>query len=211
MFIKIYFDDAPLILADSSDPVVGSFSSFDQILTFCDPSDKEVEGIIELMAHGKTSTVLASSADFEGLKVRFFEKFEIIKAGGGLIRNGANDILMIFRRGRWDLPKGKLDEGETIDQCAIREVQEETGLLEVSILDKLTITYHTYRERNQFILKESHWFIMNYHGFETAIPQIEEQITEIRWVAITDMKRYFENTYPIIQEIIERFALKNTE
>ena len=211
MFIKIYFDDRPLILAEASDPIAGSFSPSDQILTFSEPTQKDVDEIIGLIGYGKTSTVLVTSTDFETLKWRFIEKFQIITAGGGLIRNGANEILMIFRRGKWDLPKGKIDDGETIEECAVREVQEETGLSEISILDKLTVTYHTYSEKNKFILKESHWFIMNYHGFETAIPQLEEQITEIRWVSVESMKPYFENTYPIIQEIIEQFTQQHTE
>lgn len=211
MFIKIYFDDLQVILSELSDPIVASFSAIDVQCRYDEPTNEKVEEIIRLCEAKLCSVILVTTDDLEQLKYRFFSNFKIIKAGGGLIRNGANEILMIFRRGKWDLPKGKLDEGETIEECSVREVREETGLGDVSILDKLTITYHTYREKGKYILKESHWFIMSYHGFEAAIPQIEEQITEIKWVRQDEMHKFFENTYPIIQEIIEQFNTMNTE
>lgn len=211
MFIKIYFDDVPVILSEFSDPIVGSFSAIGDQFIFNDPNEEKVEEIIRLSEAKLSPVIVVTTTDLEQLKKVFFSKFTIITAGGGIIRNGANEILMIFRRGKWDLPKGKLDEGETIEECSVREVREETGLTEISVLDKLTTTYHTYREKGKHILKESHWYIMSYHGFETAIPQVEEQITEIRWVGQDEMSKFFENTYPIIQEIIEQFSAINTE
>jgi 8-oxo-dGTP pyrophosphatase MutT (NUDIX family) len=94
------------------------------------------------------------------LKKVFFKKFVLVKAAGGLVRNEMNEILMIFRRGKWDLPKGKLDPNESLEDCALREVREETGLENIKLLGPLLITYHTYHEGTRFILKESHWYKM---------------------------------------------------
>ena len=118
-------------------------------------------------------------------KKDFFKKFTLIQAAGGLIRNEKDEILLIFRRGKWDLPKGKLDTGETLEECAVREVEEETGLKKIKLISPLIITYHTYHEGARFVLKESHWYSMTVRGKQTLIPQTEEDIHEIKWVAIS--------------------------
>src|SRR5215510_275068 len=97
-----------------------------------------------------------------------------IIAAGGLVVNDRDELLMIFRRGKWDLPKGKLDKGESLKDCAIREVEEETGLKNITLGPPLIITYHTYHEGARFILKESHWYKMSVSGQQNLVPQTEE-------------------------------------
>jgi len=138
------------------------------------------------------------------LKSSFFKHFTLIKAAGGLVKNKKGEILLIFRRGKWDLPKGKLDDHETIEQCAKREVQEETGLHELETGKLIEITYHTYVEFGKHILKESHWYAIKATGNEKLIPQTEEDITEIIWVKKEDLKNYFSNTFPAIIEILKK-------
>lgn len=128
----------------------------------------------------------------------------IIQAGGGVVKNELGQLLLIFRRKKWDLPKGKLDAGETLEECAIREVKEETGLVQVEIIKKLTITHHTYHQDGMTILKETHWFQM---FAETAtnsklIPQIEEDIEAIEWVEMTSITTYLENSYDTIRNVL---------
>ena len=128
----------------------------------------------------------------------------IIKAGGGVVKNELGQLLLIFRRKKWDLPKGKLDAGETLEDCAIREVKEETGLIHFEIIKKLTITHHTYHQDGITILKETHWFQM---FAETAtnsklIPQIEEDIEAIKWVEMTSLTAYLENSYDTIRNVL---------
>ena len=96
-----------------------------------------------------------------------------IVAAGGLVVNEKNEILFIFRRQHWDLPKGKLDEGETIEACAVREVQEETGLKKVEIVSFLCKTYHEYFDKwiNEDVIKESWWYLMKSDSSEILIPQ----------------------------------------
>ncbi len=127
---------------------------------------------------------------------------ELIKAGGGLVENEKNEVLFIFRRGKWDLPKGKLDRGETLEQCAIREVKEETGIKELKPIRFLLTTVHEYEERGVEILKESHWWLMKTEGNQPLKPQIEEGITEIKWIRPPDFKIVLQNTYPLILDVL---------
>lgn len=140
-----------------------------------------------------------------------FEEFKkdkiIIEAAGGMVFNSNNELLMIFRRGFWDMPKGKLDPGETIEECAIREVQEETGLKHIVATTKLQCTYHLYTIGHQTILKPSHWFRMEFHGEEKFIPQTEEDITEIKWVNKETAASLSAQMYPSILEMVLTYFL----
>lgn len=131
----------------------------------------------------------------------------IIEAAGGMIFNDENKLLLIFRKGMWDMPKGKLDEGESIEECALREVTEETGLFSLTIDHKLQITYHTYFIGSQLILKPSHWFKMQFNGLEKLIPQSEEDITEIRWVTEEEVVHLLPNMYASVEEMIKSYFL----
>ena len=127
-------------------------------------------------------------------------------AAGGLVQNDKEEMLMIFRRGKWDLPKGKLDKGETLEKCAIREVQEETGLQKIKLIAPLLITYHTYHEGTRFILKESHWYKMKAGNDEKLIPQTEEDIEEIRWVPGSEAKKLFPKCFPSVVDVINEIT-----
>lgn len=141
--------------------------------------------------------------DLEKLKKSFFKHFTQVTAAGGVVENEKGDVLLIFRRGKWDLPKGKLDKGETIEQCALREVMEETGLANVELKQLITITYHTYDEFGKHILKDSHWFKMNVNGKQQLTPQTEEDISELKWVKKKELSNYLNNTFPSIKDVLE--------
>jgi 8-oxo-dGTP pyrophosphatase MutT (NUDIX family) len=130
-----------------------------------------------------------------------------IIAAGGLVTNNKNELLMIFRRGRWDLPKGKLDEGETIEACALREVREETGIGDLELENLVGITYHEYFEKrlNEDITKETHWFAMHVNGEPKLNPQKEEDIEYIILADENKLKECLKNTYRNIIEIIQQF------
>ena len=130
---------------------------------------------------------------------------EII-AAGGLVFNEDGDLLMIFRRGRWDLPKGKLDDDEQIKDCAVREVKEETGLRKLHVKRFLGITYHKYLDThiNEEVIKETHWFEMIAKGDQKLTPQTEEDIERIEWVDQKNIPEKLQQTYPNIAEIIEK-------
>jgi 8-oxo-dGTP pyrophosphatase MutT (NUDIX family) len=132
----------------------------------------------------------------------FCSQLEVQEAGGGLVFNAANEVLMIFRRGKWDLPKGKLDEGETIEACAVREVQEETGLKEVMLGDFLLNTYHVYTHLSKLVLKKTSWYKMSTVE-STLIAQAEEDITEARFVNMDAAATLLENSFENIKLVFK--------
>jgi ADP-ribose pyrophosphatase YjhB (NUDIX family) len=134
----------------------------------------------------------------------FKSNFEIIKAAGGLVVNNQR-VLMIFRNGKWDLPKGKQEVGESIDVCAKREVQEECGLNDLEIADKLMNTYHTYEHKGQSILKETHWYLMTSSQSDGMSPQIEEGIEKVSWASKEDVNIHLENTHENIKRVFEKY------
>jgi 8-oxo-dGTP pyrophosphatase MutT (NUDIX family) len=141
----------------------------------------------------------------EGWK-EFLKEYKLIEAAGGLVKNRRGRILLIFRLGFWDLPKGKVEKNEKITDAAVREVQEECGIKELTIVNELPVTYHTYLLKNQQVIKKTHWFEMNYTGFSLKlIPQTEENITDARWMDRKDLVKVMEDTYPLIKGVLRDY------
>jgi 8-oxo-dGTP pyrophosphatase MutT (NUDIX family) len=136
-----------------------------------------------------------------------------IIAAGGLVTNPQGQILWIFRRGFWDLPKGKLDEGETIQTCAVREVAEETGIKDIQLHELLKFTNHIYFDThlNEEVVKRTYWFHMTIPAEQKGIPQISEDIEKIEWHSLATAKHCLAQTYPTIIEVIEAYRLKINE
>jgi len=130
-----------------------------------------------------------------------------IIAAGGLVFNEQQELLMIFRRGKWDLPKGKLDEGELIETCAVREVEEETGLRNVILGDLITKTYHEYFDKwiEEDVIKETWWYEMKVTDSPTLIPQVEEDIEKVVWANEKEVAVFLKNSYPTIVDLVETF------
>ncbi|MBX2931184.1 MAG: NUDIX domain-containing protein [Chitinophagaceae bacterium] len=131
-------------------------------------------------------------------------KKNIIIAAGGLVVNDKNELLLIFRRNKWDLPKGKLDEGESIETCAVREVKEETGLQNIELKNFIGKTYHEYFDTwtKKNVIKETWWYAMSVQGNPSFIPQTEEDIEKIIWADKTTLQQCLKNTYTTIIDII---------
>lgn len=208
MYIKIYFDNKPLFLCDAVDETVQPYVHHDDAIFIDELNSHTVKTMIHEMELEKVQAGVFYHPDLEELKKAFYRKFTIVQAGGGLIQNEKKDILLIFRRGKWDLPKGKLDKGENLEDCALREVEEETGLQQVKLKAPLVITYHTYHEGARFILKESHWYTMKVSGTQKLVPQTEEGIQEIKWVKADQLNKYKKNAFPSVVDVLELFAKK---
>ncbi|MBA4259356.1 MAG: NUDIX hydrolase [Chitinophaga sp.] len=149
--------------------------------------------------------------DYYGnLHINYFMQLKIIQAGGGLVLNEQNELLFIFRRGSWDLPKGKVDPGETIETCAMREVEEETGVGNLRLIDFLGVTNHQYFDPylKEDVIKESHWYIMSVKGVPNLVPQTEEDITDIKWVPLIEVNTLIADSFTSIKEIIGLFFSK---
>ena len=134
-----------------------------------------------------------------------------IIAAGGIVENENKEILLIFRRGKWDLPKGKLDEGETIEECAVREVEEETGLRSIQQGELIEVTLHNYLEKGTEIEKETYWYAMKVEGEQNLVAQTEEDIEDIKWVKESELPVYLANTYNNIIDIIEKYYDKSNQ
>lgn len=140
----------------------------------------------------------------------FFQSvFTFVRAAGGVVLR--NDrLLFIFKNGKWDLPKGKADAGETIENTAIREVQEECGINDLTITKKLLSTYHIYKSpytasSGEYFLKKTVWFEMKYSGNSSGVPQSDEGITEVRWLGRDELHLVRDNTHENIKQIISLY------
>ena len=133
----------------------------------------------------------------------FCAGYKLIEAAGGLVYNDTNQLLMIFRNGKWDLPKGKLEVGENIEQCAIREVGEECGVSELLITQQLQKTYHTYEINGQKILKRTYWFEIKSSFKGNLLPQTIEGITEAVWVDKENIAEKLKNSFENIRELFK--------
>lgn len=205
MYIKIFFNDKPLFLCDQVDEMIEPFLHHDDAVFIDELNTHTVKSMIHEMQLEKVHAGIFIHPDFEELKKAFFKKFTFIQAAGGIVQNETGELLLIFRRGKWDLPKGKLDKGESLEDCAVREVEEETGLKQVKLAEPLLITYHTYHEGTKFILKESHWYHMKVSGKQELVPQTEEDILETKWVAADALEPYLKNSFPSVVDVLKLF------
>ena len=147
-----------------------------------------------------------SKEPYDELK-KYYADHKLIKAAGGLVQNNGY-FLWIYRNNIWDLPKGKIEDNESITDAALREVKEECGLkgiLEIS--HKIIVTHHTYQLRDVKILKETHWFFMQFDGDPNTIPQLEEGITEVSWKSKNDSIKLALESYPSILSVFNTGVL----
>lgn len=162
-------------------------------------------GLTNLQRIFETAKSVAFVSDSEEGADRLFAEFGAqfvpVEAAGGLVSSPRGEVLMIFRNGRWDLPKGKLEPEEQIAQCAVREVEEECGITGLELGRLLTRTYHLYGLGERWALKRTTWYAMANDGVGEPVPQTEEGITEIRWIAPDNLCAYMENTYATIRDV----------
>ena len=134
---------------------------------------------------------------------KFASKIPMVLAAGGLVKNKKGKVLFIFRQGKWDLPKGKLDKGESIEAAAIREVEEETGVQNIQVKRFLQTTYHIFRNNGQYRLKKVYWFEMFTEYKGKLIAQEDEGITEVKWKGPKKVEKALRESYKNIRILFE--------
>lgn len=202
---KIFLDSNVVFLEDEA---YWNFKGYiirekEQFINF--ENEEQIAQLLPVIQEKYTQyTFFIIAKDLDALKRAFFSQFKLIIAGGGVTYNKAGDILMIFRNGYWDLPKGKIENGESIMEGSKREVKEETGVKIKDIWQKIACTYHTYNFQNKTILKETHWFSMRGKSNAILKPQHKEGVEEVRWVKETELPLYLEKAYPNIRDVINK-------
>lgn len=134
---------------------------------------------------------------------KFLKKLPNVIAGGGMVKNNKGDVLFIFRNGKWDLPKGKTEKKEPIEDSAIREVEEETGVSGLSITKPLETTYHIFKRNGRYRIKITHWFEMYTEYDGPCIPEESEGITKVAWLNSQEIEDALKNSYANIKSLIE--------
>ena len=155
----------------------------------------------------KVTSVDLTAPDVEQLWQDFRGHYKIVEAAGGVVRHtGHGKLLFLFRRGWWDLPKGKLDEGETPAEAALREVEEETGVTDLRLGVQLPTTYHTYRtKKGKRVLKPTYWFDMASSQDELT-PEEEEDIERAEWHSIAEIVGAEESVYANLLSLLDGLA-----
>jgi len=192
---KVFFNERCFYLSDKAEcENAVSFSG-----------KKELQQLILDFESSTDSELCVIHSDIPELFEKFKSFFKYIEAAGGLVQNDVKEILFIYRLGKWDLPKGKKEKNESIENTALREVMEETGAKNLNLTKHLTDTYHTYRIKNNIVLKKTYWYFMNCNDFNNLKPQTEENISELKWIGKSDLQLIRSNTYSSIIDVLNQF------
>jgi len=205
MHIKIYFDDKPVYLCDEIDKELNEILHHPDAVFIDEISNAALKSLLHEIIKPEFHAGVVWNDDLEKLKKAFFKNFTLIEAAGGIVQNEKKEVLFIYRLDKWDLPKGKMEKGEDAETCAVREVEEETGVTKLKLKKRVGKTYHTYNAYGKHFLKTTHWFYMTCSSRQVFIPQTEENITEIKWVNTKDIKEPIKNTYASIKDILTTF------
>lgn len=205
---KIYYNNKPLVLTNSTDNYLHSHPIAKGYLQLTGAFPAHIRRAFDFLDKPHTLGVVVEDLNTQALIEEVSKLYEPVQAGGGVVQNETGDVLMIYRRGRWDLPKGKLDEGEDIAACALREVQEETGLQQIIPGEKIIDTWHIYAFQGQRLLKQTTWYRMKGNSAEKPHPQAEENIEEVRWVNQDELARCLFKSYEAIKEVLVAAGIK---
>jgi 8-oxo-dGTP pyrophosphatase MutT (NUDIX family) len=208
MELKIYFGNKPVFLCDELSPELKELNKHPDVVLVEELSGHAIHALLHEIKKDSFHAGILLHTDFGALKSKFFHRFTCLEASGGITLNTKGELLFIFRRGKWDLPKGKLEPGENPEQGAMREIEEETGIKGLEIIRKIGETYHSYEEFGKEILKTNHWYLLR--TGDQAVPkgQAEEDITEAKWSKPDQLQAILSNTFPSISDILDRY-LKN--
>ncbi len=205
MQITFYAGEKPVYISNKLNESLKKLSGQDDVIFSENEENPDVLSLIERLKNKKHSAAIIMGKNFTALKNLFLKQFEVIEAAGGIVQNSDKDLLFIFRRGKWDLPKGKMETGESPEICAEREIEEETGVKNLTLKSKVGDTYHIYSENGKDILKISHWFYFTCRGKQVLSPQTQEDITEAKWIQTRLIKEPMANTYKTIRDIMATF------
>jgi len=191
---KVFYNEKAIILSEKP------LATVKKILTFS--TESQFEEALAFLRNTPAKEVNIYHHNVEKLWCVFSSYFDYLEAAGGLVYNSGDEILFIYRLDKWDLPKGKVEPGETTEIAAVREVEEECGIGNLVINQFITKTYHIYFQHN-LKLKATYWYEMNYNGNEKLVPQTEEGIGRVEWKSKSELPKILNNTYENIKIVLE--------
>lgn len=204
---KIYINETPLILLRTS--LIGAYEFYARervlVVRYTGKTKHLLQYIDMLEKSGRYDGVVIHSDEYEQLKNDFKSLYTSVHAAGGVVVNPEGKVLFIFRKGKWDLPKGKLDKGEAKSTAALREVAEETGVSDLILHSKICKTRHTYKENGKRILKINWWFYMTSDGKQKTKPQKEEDIQKAEWIEPGKLLAENPKMFKSIKEVLRRY------
>ncbi len=202
MSYKVYIFDKAITITDSLNESPQHLYAFSSI---------NLDEVITKLQNNTLPEVFLYHPNIEQAWTIFKTHFDVIEAAGGIVQNDENKYLFIYRNGKWDLPKGKMEPGEEPAETALREVKEECGIQNISIDHFLIDTYHLFTENKKKRLKITHWFKMNEEGKSPLTPQIEEGIEKVEWLDIETDDLPLQNSYENIKLLFSDLnRLKNS-
>lgn len=201
---KVFIYNKALILTANPDQI--PFGDNVKRLTYESPATfREAHRLLD-RTNG-VHTLVVSHPDLKKLWDNFKSTYRYLKAAGGVVQSPENKWLFIFRRGCWDLPKGKIEKGEKKKEAAIREVEEECGISGLTIVGKLPSSFHIYPQGGRLILKRTYWYQMETAYDGQLEPQLEEEITDVCWLGAEELEKVRANTFPSILELMDQANL----
>ena len=192
--LQIFYKEKPIIISDKKSDLKNSL--------IIDPELVENLDLLKLLTKKKINSIGVFSNEFELIINIFKKKFPEIIAAGGKVINNKSEILFIYRNKKWDLPKGKAEKNEIISETALREVEEETGIKNLSIIKPLEKTYHIFKRGSKYYLKTTYWFEMKSDFNGKFKPQKKEGITRVEWIGIENLSSILPKSYANIRLLI---------
>ena len=200
---KVFINNKRLILANNTEII-----DYGDAAAICLKKPETVTAAIKNHLLKSTNLdLIILSPDYKKLIEVFESNYEVRLAAGGWVWNEIDELLMIFRENHWDIPKGHLDDGESIEECAIREVKEETGVSNLEIISRIGISRHIYEYQGRAVLKVTHWYKMKASSKEILKPQAEEGIEKVQWVAESYVKERLQSSWKSLFEFYEEHTI----
>ena len=197
---RIFINDSILILS--------SFETFvdlnDSIEVHTYLGSCSMNTAITKLQNNLCESIVLKGHDVDLMWRDFCSRYDLIEAAGGIVLNSHDEVLWIFRNGTWDLPKGKVEQGETFKDAAVREVREECAISEINLGDFFGVTYHTYSFKSKDVLKKTFWYGMMCFSNQKLHPQLDEGITKAVWADKSKHLMYLSATYKSIVELLKR-------
>lgn len=197
--LTIYFGTKQICFSDNDKYPLMADENL-AIISSATSSKKLKQDVEWFLKQKKFNSLYFHSQNTTLTKENFFKTFRVIEAGGGFITS-KDGALFIFRNKKWDLPKGKIDKGETIRQAAVRECEEECAITGLHLRKQLPETYHFYKLKGKLVIKKTYWFGMTTHAGQKLKPQKEEGISRIKWFKKEEIDKAMKNTFPGIRDV----------